>query len=44
MNTGLREENVTNVKMIDTTSYFEGKQKLGKIKVMKYVLHVFIYS
>jgi len=42
MNMGLRGENITNVKMIDTTSYFKGKQKLGKIQVMKHVLHVFI--
>jgi len=41
---GPRGENTTNVKMIDTTSYFKGKQKLGKIQVTKHVLHVFIYS
>jgi len=44
MNTGLRGESTTNVKMIYTTSYFKGKQKLGKIQVMKHVLHVFTYS
>jgi hypothetical protein len=43
MNTGLRGENMTNVKMIDTTSYFKGKQKLVKIKVMKRATCIYVF-
>jgi hypothetical protein len=44
MNTELRGENMITVKTIDTTNYFRGKKKLGKIQVMTHVLHIFIYS